>query len=164
MSLDRHQRLLDLNHYRATNTTTATTSTTASSTSTAAPSSYSAPTPTFTPLTDCPAANNTIYTSPFSSGFAGAVQSGSKLNFTRYCDAESPLSSSNTLLSTFVYSFEDCIEACAALNYYNNNGNCKLAAYAMNGTRPANCWIGSLNTTSASLKAQSGTAVALLQP
>lgn len=93
----------------------------------------------------------------------GTVQPASKLNFTRYCDVASPLSWNNTLLSMFVYSFEDCIEACAGINFYKNNGDCQLAAFKVNGGRPLNCWLGSYNTTYADLKAENGTGIALLR-
>lgn len=119
--------------------------------------------PTFGPIGDCPEANNTVYSSGFYSGGYGTVTPSSKLNFTRYCDVANPLAPSNIQLSTFVYSFEDCIEACASLNFYNKNGGCTVAAFRLNATRPSNCWVGAMNLTYDNLTMSANVDVALLQ-
>ncbi|QIW97258.1 hypothetical protein AMS68_002776 [Peltaster fructicola] len=148
--------------YTPTTTESTTSSTTSASNTptTATPSTYSAPTATYAPLSDCPAANNTLYTSSFNSGSSSSTTG---LNFTRYCNYQSPLTTQNTLLSTFAYTFEDCIETCAGINFYNSNVNCQVAAFEVGASRPVNCWLGQYNTTISNLKAQSGTAVAILR-
>jgi len=143
-----------------TSNTTNATSTAASSASVA--SLYSAPTPTYTPLNDCPRSNNTLYTSSFATSAAGDVQVGTGLNFTRYCDVGSPLSKAQTLSTAFVYSFGDCIEVCASLNFWASDHNCSVAVYQPGGARPSNCWVGTTTTFFAKLSVKTGTDVAIL--
>lgn len=116
-----------------------------SSTSPASPSTYSAPAPTYKPITSCPQANNTIYTSSFANGRSGSASNAANLSFIQYCNLESPLeniSAASTLLEAFVYSLGDCVEACAALNYWAGDRNCSVAVYDAEGSRPGNCWVG----------------------
>lgn len=127
-----------------------------------AASSYAAPTPTFSPIADCPQSNNTLYTSSFASGSSGTVPTHAGLNYTRYCNVANPITSTNTLSTAFVYSFEDCIEVCAALNFYAAGDNCSVAAYQPTASRPSNCWVGSQHTTFGNLTASQGVDVALL--
>lgn len=92
------------------------------------------------------------------------AQSDAGLNFTKYCDVDSPLSNTGakTLSEAFVYSFSDCVEVCASLNFYAGDGNCSVAVYQPNADRPGNCWVGSANTTFSQLGAKTGIDVALL--
>lgn len=41
-----------------------------------------------------------------------------------------------------MYSFQDCIELCASLNFWGGNADCGFAAYEAKGSRPGNCWVG----------------------
>jgi hypothetical protein len=88
------------------------------------------------------------------------------LDFTRYCDFESPLdgvTSASTLSEAFVYSFDDCIEVCASLNYWASDKNCTVAVYDVKGSRPGNCWVGrSEGVSIADLREKDGMAVAIL--
>jgi len=64
----------------------------------------------------------------------------------------------------FVYSFSDCIEACASYNFWGENSNCTVAVYTPSASRPGNCWVGSASdVTIASLSVKKGTDVALLE-
>lgn len=134
--------------------------------STAVTSTFSAPTPTYTPLSDCPASNNTRYISSFAAGTSGSVTSGTGLNFTKYCDLESPLTTTNarTISEAFVYSFSDCIEVCAGYNFWAAGSNCTVAVYQPTGTRPGNCWVGSVSVEHGigGLSVKEGMDVALL--
>lgn len=123
--------------------------------------------PTYTPLSDCPASNNTLYTSSYALGGSGAVPSGATLNFTKYCDRASPLTSTSTsasqLAEAFVYSFSDCVEICAGFNFYNVGNNCTFAVYQPKGSRPGNCWVGhATGVVVGSLDQHTGIDVALL--
>ena len=105
-------------------------------------STYQPTIPTYTPLDACPDANNTVYTS---SQADRTSDSTAGLTFTRYCDVASPLdgnTKASTLSEAFVYSFDDCIELCASLNYWANEANCTVAVYDVKGSRPGNCWVG----------------------
>jgi hypothetical protein len=62
----------------------------------------------------------------------------------------------------FVYSFSDCIEACASLNFWSGNASCSVAVYQPDGSRPGNCWVGSASVNASSLAAKNGTDVAFL--
>jgi hypothetical protein len=117
-------------------------------TATATTSIFSAPVPTYTPLSDCPASNNTRYISALSTD---TKQVPSGLDFTRYCGKASPLNSVSgaaNITSAFVYSFADCIEVCASYNFLNKNSNstngtdCTVAVYQPTASRPINCWVG----------------------
>ncbi|GAB7353634.1 hypothetical protein MBLNU459_g4047t1 [Dothideomycetes sp. NU459] len=135
----------------------------ASSTTTTA----AAVTPTYTPISDCPASNDTSYTSTYASGSSGTVPSGSGLNFTKYCDTASPFSgtafSAKLISQAFVYTFDDCVEICAGYNFYASSSNCTVAVYEVGGSRPGNCQVGYAKVGSHSdLDAKKGTAVALL--
>lgn len=136
---------------------------TASASPTAA-SAFIAPTPTYSPLSDCPQSNNTLYSSSLASNDSNNAQTSPGLNFTKYCDVDSPLSNSGakTLSEAFVYSFSDCVEVCASLNFYAGDKNCSVAVYQVDGNRPGNCWVGTAETTFAQLEAKTGTDVALL--
>lgn len=129
-------------------------------------SQYTAPTPTYTPLSDCPDSNNTLYSSSFAPTNTGQTSFSSSLNFTKFCDVASPLSETgaSTLAEAFVYSFTDCIEICASLNHRTESADCSVAAYQANGKRPSNCFVGSVanGTAASSLEEKDGSAVALL--
>ncbi|WPG97584.1 Hypothetical protein R9X50_00036200 [Acrodontium crateriforme] len=141
---------------------------TSASSSTSHPSStttFVAATPTYTPMSDCPASNDTSYTSSYAQS-SGSVPAGTGLNFTKYCDISSPLadSSATRVAEAYVYSFSDCVEICAGYNFLNADSNCTVAVYKAKGTRPSNCWIGSSNNNDVSaLENQNGTDVALLE-
>ncbi|CAK4033465.1 hypothetical protein AC578_4603 [Lecanosticta acicola] len=140
----------------SSNSPTATTSGSASS------STFTAATPTYEPLSDCPESNNTAYTSSYA---LRSSATNAKTTFTKYCDLSNPLilHGSATLAEAFVYSFSDCVELCAGYNYLHNDGNCTAAVYRPTGSRPANCWVGSTGSvTASSLNFTSGTDVALL--
>jgi hypothetical protein len=94
-------------------------------------------TPAPTPTTDCPRSNNTTYRSKFLSGDNGPVGSSAQLVFTKSCDARY---SSGFIAQSYVYSFDDCIELCASLNFWANNGDCIGASYEAEGSPPGNCW------------------------
>ncbi|GAB7338361.1 hypothetical protein MBLNU457_4663t1 [Dothideomycetes sp. NU457] len=130
-----------------------------------------------TPTSDCPTSNHTIYTSLYTSELnASAVTSAAllSLTFTKYCSLSSPHDAPGytATISTaaYVYAFNDCIELCAAYNFYANNTVCGYAMYRAQAPRPGNCWVGWTNLTSAGLDTQgegllrpmTGTDVALL--
>jgi len=129
-------------------------------------STFSAATPTYTPLSDCPASNNTSYTSTYASGASGTVPSTAGLTFTKYCDRAGPASADH-IAAAFVYSFSDCVEVCAGLNFRSAGRNCTVAVYQADGKRPGNCWVGGTQAQQpvdlASLGAATGTDVALLR-
>ncbi|KXS97525.1 hypothetical protein AC578_4603 [Pseudocercospora eumusae] len=128
-------------------------------------STFSAPTPTYTPINDCPDSNNTEYTSQFASGSSGSVPDHAGLKFTKYCDFSNPLSQDGAqrIAEAYVYSFSDCVEVCAAYNFWNDGGNCTVAIYQSSGGRPGNCWVGNAGDVQASdLNTTQGTDVAIL--
>lgn len=145
------QALMSVHSANSSTTTTSSPSTT---------STFSAPTPTYTPLIDCPASNNTTYTSSYASA---SSSNNASLTFTKFCDLSSPLTTHN-LAEAFVYSFSDCIELCAGFNVLNSGSNCTAAVYQPTGSRPSNCWVGSAasGVQASSLKGQTGQDVALL--
>jgi hypothetical protein len=107
------------------------TSTTASSTSS------SGVTASPTPATDCPASNSTLYKSKFLEGANGPVGSNAQLVFRKICGAHF---ANQNVAQSYVYSFDDCIELCASLNFWANNGQCIGATYRADGGQPGNCW------------------------
>ena len=103
--------------------------------------------------------------STYATGSTGTVPQGAGLNFTKYCDFASPLSSPNArhISEAFVYSFSDCVEVCAAYNFWNADSNCTVAVYQATASRPGNCWVGSASDVSvSSLNVQQGNDVAIL--
>ncbi|KAH0213285.1 hypothetical protein KCU90_g26390, partial [Aureobasidium melanogenum] len=127
-------------------------------------------TPTFVPLSACPTANNTLYTSSsFNSSSlipsADNTTAPAELTYTRYCDANTP-ADFKPLTSGFVYTFDDCIELCATYNAYAGGpASCNVAVYDVQQARPVNCVVGNVqNATSESLSIDGGLAVALLKP
>lgn len=108
--------------------------------------------------------DNTTYTSSYASSDASPPVSG--LTFTMRCDTQSPLASSDgtQTAAAFVYSFADCVEVCAGVNWQNAAIDCTVAVYQPAGERPANCWIGTSSSggNASSLKVEDGTEVALL--
>lgn len=133
-----------------------------------------APTPSFTPLDDCAAANNTLFISDYSSGSSGTVKPATMgLQFVKACDAANPLAAvkggSRTISEAYVYSFSDCIEVCAGFNFWNNVATCNVAVYQRRGGRPGNCWVGSTGAgalqgdAEGQFGGQLGTDVAVLQ-
>ncbi|KAH9838213.1 hypothetical protein Tdes44962_MAKER08217, partial [Teratosphaeria destructans] len=131
---------------------------TAAATSTPA---YAAATPTFAPSSGC--ANDTLFTSSYATGLTGPAAAG--LNFTALCDVTNPLASAkaNNLTEVYVYAFQDCIETCASYNYLHADRNCTVAVYQAAGSRPANCYVGSLTGVTANqLGTHPGIDVALL--
>ena len=62
-----------------------------------------------------------------------------------------------------MYSFQDCIELCASLNFRTGNADCGFAAYEANGSRPGNCWVGKAEELSVDdLEEVDGMAVAII--
>ncbi|KAH0384977.1 hypothetical protein KCU92_g3915, partial [Aureobasidium melanogenum] len=138
------------------------TSTTASTTALSAP--------TFVPLSACPTANNTLYTSSVSNNSSLIPSSDNttapvELTYTRYCDADTP-ADFKPLTSGFVYTFDDCIELCATYNAYaGGSTSCNVAVYDVQQARPVNCVVGSAQNVSVeSLGVDGSLAVALLKP
>ncbi|GAM84332.1 hypothetical protein ANO11243_023260 [Dothideomycetidae sp. 11243] len=137
------------------------TQTTQSTTTADATSTYAAPVPTYSVLNDCPQSNNTVFT-------ASAASSSSSIpsNFIRHCGLASPLAEegAKTLSQAFVYSFDDCIDVCAGMNYWGGNDTCNVAAFAFDASRPANCFVGFANISKgpSAFAAQNGINVALL--
>lgn len=138
----------------------------------ATPSTFSAPVPTYIPLGSCPDANNTLFTSTLAKNrnndhSTSTTTSSPGLNFTTYCDVESPLtslSSASTLSQAFVYSFDDCIEICASVNFWSRSSNCSVAVYEPKASRPANCWVGEADRVGyGELKEVVGVEVAILR-
>ena len=128
-------------------------------------STFSAAVPTYTPLNDCPASDNTGYTSSFAQGSSGDVPDHAGLQFTKHCDLSNPLSAngSKRIAEAFVYSFSDCVEVCAGYNFWNDGSNCTVAVYQPSGGRPGNCWVGNAGHVQATeLKVTQGTEVAIL--
>jgi hypothetical protein len=111
--------------------TTATTPSSSSSTT----SQSSIPIPTVSPTSDC--SNGSTYQSIFQNGFSGPVLSSAGLTFTKLCSTEQD---GFPLASAYVYTFEDCIEVCAGLNFFNGDRQCLGVSYEATGIRPANCW------------------------
>ena len=129
-------------------------------------STFAAATPTYKPLSDCPASNNTGYTSSYAQEKTSS-SNATGLTFTKYCDVTGPLTQTGAsrIAEAFVYSFSDCIEVCAGYNLYNTgtNNNCTVAVYQSDGARPSNCWVGHVEDVSpSSLSVLEGTDVALV--
>ncbi|KAG9751305.1 hypothetical protein KCU73_g6364, partial [Aureobasidium melanogenum] len=127
-------------------------------------------TPTFVPLSACPTANNTLYTSSVSNNSSLIPSSDNttapvELTYTRYCDADTP-ADFKPLTSGFVYTFDDCIELCATYNAYaGGSTSCNVAVYDVQQARPVNCVVGSAQNVSVeSLGVDGSLAVALLKP
>lgn len=127
-------------------------------------------TPTFVPLSACPTANNTLYTSSVSNNSSLIPSSDNttapvELTYTRYCNADTP-ADFKPLTSGFVYTFDDCIELCATYNTYASGPtSCNVAVYDVQQARPINCVVGSAQNASVeSSGVDGGLAVALLKP
>ncbi|KAG9551482.1 hypothetical protein KCU71_g16797, partial [Aureobasidium melanogenum] len=127
-------------------------------------------TPTFAPLSACPIANNTLYTSSVSNNSSLIPSSDNttapvELTYTRYCNADTP-ADFKPLTSGFLYTFDDCIELCATYNAYASGPtSCNVAVYDVQQARPVNCVVGSAQNVSVeSLGVDGGLAVALLKP
>jgi hypothetical protein len=91
------------------------------------------------------------------------------VSFTRYCEANTP-ADFKPLSSGFVYTFDDCIELCAAYNVYATGAaaaaatTCNVAIYDVEQARPVNCVVGSTLAAAANgLGIDGGLAVALLK-
>jgi hypothetical protein len=137
-----------------------------SATATTSTSTTALSTPTFTPLSSCPFANNTLFTSTISnsSSLIGSVTNtttpAEALTYTRYCDVHTP-TDFTPLSSGFVYTFEDCIELCAGYGVGGGKG-CNVAVYDVQQERPVNCVVGSMGATEG-LGVGGGLAVAVLK-
>ncbi|KAI4722585.1 hypothetical protein E4T48_01082 [Aureobasidium sp. EXF-10727] len=148
------------------------TTTSATSATTTIPSTTALSTPTFTPLSACPSANNTLFISTISntSSLVSATNNTTTtpidLTYTRYCDANTP-ADFKPLTSGFVYTFDDCIDLCAAYNVYagDSSTSCNVAAYDVKQARPVNCVVGNTQHANAqSVGINGGLAVGLLTP
>jgi hypothetical protein len=91
--------------------------------------------PTIAPSTDCQ--NGTTYDSLFKNGGNGGVPTGAGLTFTKLCATNEDVSH---IASGYFYTFEDCIELCAGINFWSRNRRCLGVTYSILGTRPVNCW------------------------
>jgi len=99
-------------------------------------SQSSIPTTTLTPSSDC--SNGSTYNSLFQNGREGNVPSSAGLTFTMLCSTGGLESN---IASAYVYTFEDCIELCAGLNFWYGDKHCLGVSYnGANGSRPVNCW------------------------
>ncbi|KAI5202599.1 hypothetical protein E4T39_04683 [Aureobasidium subglaciale] len=144
------------------------TTSTRSATSTVASTSVLS-TPTFAPISACPSANNTLFVSTISNS-SSLISSADNttatvdLTYTRYCDANTP-AEFKPVTSGFVYTFDDCIEMCAAYNVYADGSvHCNVAIYNVEESRPVNCVVGIAQTTGIkSLGINGGLAVAVLK-
>ncbi|CAD0115519.1 unnamed protein product [Aureobasidium uvarum] len=146
-----------------------TTAATSATTTTAAASTTVLSTPTFTPLSACPTANNTLFISTISNTSSLLPPTNntiSNLTYTRYCDGNTP-ADFKPLTSGFVYTFDDCIDLCAAYNVYaaDSSTGCNVAVYDVKQARPVNCVVGSTQSANAqSVGIDGGLAVAILTP
>jgi len=95
----------------------------------------------FVPTRDCTGpANGTKYTSLYTSGTSGQVYPSQGLHFTKLCSTDQR-SNVNNIAEAWVYTFEDCIELCASINFWSNSSICIGVAYKGDGLeRPGNCW------------------------
>lgn len=83
-----------------------------------------------------------------------------------YCNMANLLSQAGALKITeaFVYSFSDCVDVCSSYNTVNGGSNCTVAAYQASTPRPANCWLGHMDSLSVgSQGVEKGTDVAVLE-
>jgi len=64
-----------------------------------------------------------------------------------------------------VYTFDDCIEMCAAYNVYSGGSTtCDMAVYDVKESRPVNCIVGSAqNAAAESIGIDGSLAIALLK-
>jgi hypothetical protein len=144
-----------------------------SATITTSASTTALSTPTFVPLSACPTANNTIFTSTVSntSSLIGSATNNTApvggSAYTRYCDVNTP-ADFKPLTSGFVYTFDDCIEMCATFNVYSTSSaptTCNVAIYDVEQARPVNCVVGSTQVAATQgLGVDGGLAIALLKP
>ncbi|OCL03563.1 hypothetical protein AOQ84DRAFT_392203 [Glonium stellatum] len=125
----------------ATRTTVTAHSRFSSSFSMSTPSSAA---PIATPSSDCPSTNGTIYTSLFANGKSGTVPSGAGLKFLKLCSVEQY---GFNLAEGYFMTFDECIELCASLNFFNKNSNCLGVTFIANGTQPGNCWAHNVTTS-----------------
>ncbi|KAI4731337.1 hypothetical protein E4T49_00795 [Aureobasidium sp. EXF-10728] len=147
------------------------TTTSATSATATIPSTTALSTPTFTPLSACPSANNTLFVSTISntSSLVSPTTNTTTpidLTYTRYCDANKP-ADFKALTSGFVYTFDDCIDLCAAYNVYAGDSStpCNVAVYDVKQSRPVNCVVGNTQHANAqSVGIDGGLAVGLLTP
>jgi hypothetical protein len=93
------------------------------------------------PTSDC--SNGSTYQSLFQNGLEGTVSSSAGLTFTKLCLTEQV---SLNIGSAYVYTFEDRIEVCAGLNFYDGNRHCLGVTYDTTGTKPVNCWAHNMST------------------
>lgn len=114
---------------------------TATATTTSLPNAIT----TSTPSSDCAGSNGTAYRSLFLTGTDGVPSSSAGLTFTKICSAGM---AGFNLASAYVFTFEDCIEVCASLNFFNGNQNCLSVTFNPTWPRPHNCWVHNFSTWS----------------
>src|SRR5271170_8043693 len=78
--------------------------------------------------TDCPGSNGTVYTSLFANGANGIPSPEAGLEFTKLCSVGQ---GGNNLAQAFFTTFDECIELCASLNFWNQNRNCAGMTYKL---------------------------------
>jgi hypothetical protein len=114
--------------------------TTTPSSSSSSASQSSIPNPTLSPTSDC--SNGSTYQSLFQNGENGPASLSAGLTFTMLCSTvQVDYSTAFNLASAYVYTFEDCIEVCAGINFwYGDRHFLGVSFKAATGTRPVNCW------------------------
>jgi hypothetical protein len=106
------------------------------------------------PTSDCAGSNGTTYSSLFLDGASGVVPPSAGLTFIKQCGIEQY---GFILAQAYVFTFEACIELCAALNFLNHNKNCLGVTYMVTGIMPGNCW--ARNVSTANVNAEFDSAV-----
>jgi hypothetical protein len=96
------------------------------------------------PTRDCASmGNGSIYDSLFRLGTSGPVTPEQGLKFQRLCSTDSRPGVPNVpnIAQGFYYTFDDCMELCASINFWSNSQTCIGVAYKGDAApRPGNCW------------------------
>jgi len=95
---------------------------------------------TFVPSSDCK--NGTTYNSLYQKNPNDATRVAD-LTFTMVCSA---WMWEFNVATAFVYTFEDCIELCAGINFQFAARPCVGVSYDIQTSRPANCWAHNAST------------------
>ena len=86
--------------------------------------------------TDCPNSNGSIYSSFYLKGTVAKVPPTAGLQFLKQCGFDRPAAN---MATGFFYSFNDCIEMCASLNFWGKDRRCVSVGYYEFGV-DINCW------------------------
>jgi len=97
-------------------------------------------------MTDCPSSNGSTYQSVFAS-FYGTPAAEAGLTFIMQCSTET---AATNIAQAYFTNFNDCIELCASMNYWNQDRNCAGVSFHLEMDPPGNCWAhnGSLSQSS----------------